>query len=178
MPDSYTGNIFFVGMPGCGKSTLGKRISKTIKWPFIDLDVYIEEKYNRQIQLIFEEKGEKYFREIESQALVNVTNQFKNTVIALGGGSICSENNYKLVQKNGICVYLKMSPEALHSRLIQKPNKRPMFKGLDENQKLEKLKTLLAQREIFYSKANLIVDAMNIDTESLATKIKTLINIH
>jgi shikimate kinase len=65
--------VYFIGMPGCGKSTIGKKVAKELGIPFIDLDTYIEKKENCSIKEIFNYQGEAYFRKIETSYLAEVS---------------------------------------------------------------------------------------------------------
>ena len=80
-------NIILIGMPASGKSTIGKLLSKKINYKYFDTDIYLEEKENKKIKNIFLEKGEKYFRDLETKYLKEVS-QINKSVICTGGGVI------------------------------------------------------------------------------------------
>jgi shikimate kinase len=88
--------IFLIGFMGCGKSTIGKKLAKTLSCKFIDLDKYIERKTGESIQQIFKEKGEKYFRVLETESLMEIC-ESDNLVIATGGGTPCFFDNMQRI---------------------------------------------------------------------------------
>lgn len=119
-------NIYLIGMPGCGKSSVGQALALETKYNYIDLDHYIEKKNNMSIPEIFDKFGETRFRELEKAAL----NDFKdkdNYIISCGGGIIGNLDNKKLMY--GKCVYIKVDINELKRRISNdKLNIRPMFK--------------------------------------------------
>lgn len=83
-------NLFFlIGMPGSGKSTIGKRLANRLKMNFVDLDTVIEINTGEAIEIIFEHKGEEYFRELERVTLQEVVQSNQDTIVSLGGGTVC-----------------------------------------------------------------------------------------
>lgn len=97
-------NIALIGMPGSGKSTIGKILAERLKLKFIDLDKYIEKKEGITINEIFG-KGEGYFRDLESRYIKNMEN-VENCVIATGGGVVLREDNIKNLKTNSIVIFL------------------------------------------------------------------------
>lgn len=106
-------NIYLIGMPGSGKSTLGQRLAERLKMPFIDLDHYIEEKSLLYIDEIFQMYGEEKFREIETQSLKEVID--KEAVIATGGGIVMKKENKSLM--HGLVIYIDTPIEVIENRL-------------------------------------------------------------
>ena len=104
--------IFLIGFMGCGKTTLGKKLAKHLNFNFIDLDRFIENKTVKSINVIFDEKGEQYFRDLEKESL-NEIYKMDNLVIATGGGTPCFSDNMQTMLEKGICIYLKMEAEDL-----------------------------------------------------------------
>jgi len=86
-------NIVLLGYMGCGKTTIGKILSKITGKKFIDLDSYIESTTNQTISNIFSSKGEVYFRKIESDCLKVIMGNYDNVILSLGGGTPCYSNN-------------------------------------------------------------------------------------
>lgn len=109
-----TCNIVFMGMPSCGKSTLGEIIAKKLSMPFIDTDVEIERLYSKTPKRIIEESGEQVFRDIESEIIKNLTSSV-GQVISIGGGAILKEENRINLKRNGIIIYVKRNLELLSS---------------------------------------------------------------
>lgn len=98
-------NIVLVGMPGCGKTTVGKILAKKLKRRFADTDLIIEQKYGKSIPDIFAEKGEEYFRTLEEETVAECCKE-SLCVIATGGGAILREKNIDAMRQNGYVVFL------------------------------------------------------------------------
>ena len=145
-------NITLCGMMGSGKSVIGRIIAKEINYNFVDIDALIEKKTKKSINKIFEENGEKYFRNLEEKITIDILKNEKN-IISLGGGAINNKNIRIYIKKNSYNIYLKVSIEILKKRL-QKSNKRPL---LDKNDIKKTLINLMEKREKFYKKADLII---------------------
>ena len=157
-----TKRIFLTGFMGAGKSTIGSIIANTIGWDFYDLDHEIEKQTGMKIVDIFKEHGESYFRDLEGSVLTEIV-KHENIIVALGGGAILFPACAKLVKEHGVSIYLKSSPEKIYSRLRFKTD-RPLFQTVEggplpREKALEKIKTLLAEREKTYNNADLIYDA-------------------
>ena len=145
-------NIVLIGLMGSGKSVLGRKLSKSLKYHFYDSDQLIEDYTNLSIVDIFEKYGEKYFREIEEKIVIKLLAKRKS-VISLGGGSILSSGIRKTMFENSISVYLKVDIDILVERL-SKSYKRPLLKGVDIKNKLSEL---YKKRKNFYNKSNIII---------------------
>ena len=147
-------NICIMGLMGSGKSMIGKDLSKYLNLKFYDTDKEIERKTKKNINTIFEEHGESYFRDIEEKVCIEIlTNE--NCVISLGGGSIISRNIRKVIKNNSYSIYLQVKLNNLQNRL-KFSRKRPL---LNKNlSKKEILEHLLKDRQKYYEKADLIID--------------------
>lgn len=160
-------NIIFIGFMGCGKTTLGKRLSREINREFIDMDKYIEQQEEMKISHIFEEKGEAYFREVESQLVKELYNQ-QGLIIATGGGVIKNEENILNFKKTGTIVYLEATPEHI-LRNLEDDNTRPLLEGGD---KLEKITKLMEERKPLYEKyADVKIKVGGITVKMIVEKI-------
>ena len=98
-------NIILVGMPGCGKSTVGKLLAQKLNKPFVDADSQIEAAAGMTIPEIFADSGETGFRKIETMVLSELGKQ-SGLIIATGGGCVTQERNYPLLHQNGVCIWL------------------------------------------------------------------------
>jgi len=149
--------VFLIGFMGCGKSTFGRKLAKQLEWEFIDLDDYIEEQERCSISEIFKNKGEVYFRNLETKALKE-SNQWINTIISTGGGTPCFNDNIGLINKIGLSIHIKLSPEDLKIRLEGEKAKRPLIADLSDGELLSFIKLKLSERNTYYSSSELIFD--------------------
>jgi shikimate kinase len=119
-------NTALIGMPGCGKTTIGKELSKIFNLPFYDVDNYIEGKERRTIKEIFEQYGEEYFREVETKALREIVNSGLS-IISTGGGIVKKPENIKILEDNSIIIFVNRPVE----NIIQDIDidSRPLLEG-------------------------------------------------
>ena len=117
-------NIVLIGMPGCGKSTIGKLLAKSLNRPFVDADSVLEETYGRPITSIIPEDGEEAFRDMECQVLHDLGKQ-SGLVIATGGGCVTHPENYVNLHRNGRIFWLRRDTALLPTagRPLSKPGK-------------------------------------------------------
>lgn len=158
---SQAKHIFLCGFMGCGKSTHGKKMASLLKCSFIDLDKYIQERENKTIQFIFDNEGEEEFRRLETKYLTEIASRKEKHVVALGGGTVCFNNNIDIAKRNGILVYIRMSAAALSERLLKSRQKRPLLKNVSAEQLPAFIEGKLQERDRFYNQAQLIVDGLN-----------------
>jgi len=122
-------NLILIGFMGSGKSTVGSELAKALEMNFVDTDHYIENKENMEIKEIFAQKGEKYFRKIESKYVKEIS-KMNNTVISTGGGVVASETNMTLLKRNGYVIYLDCTVECIYNR-VSKRNTRPLLNNVE-----------------------------------------------
>jgi shikimate kinase len=134
-------NIVLIGMPGCGKTTIGKLLAEKLNKSFIDVDSYIEEVENRTIPEIFLQ-GEIYFRDIETKA-VKKASKGEAQVISTGGGVIKRQENIEALKENGIIIFIDRPVEDIASDVDTE--NRPLLKD-----KKEALFTLYKERYALY----------------------------
>lgn len=164
--------LFLIGFMGVGKTTIGKQLALHHKLNFIDIDNKIEESTNKSITSIFKQKGEDYYRDLETEALKIIT---KKSVISCGGGLPLYNNNMELIKQYGTSIYLKASEEEIFSRLHKKTKERPLIQNKSDKQLKIYIKDTLIKREKFYSQADYIIDTNNLSEEQVLRKINTLI---
>ncbi|NLX72598.1 MAG: shikimate kinase [Bacteroidales bacterium] len=150
--------VFLIGFMGSGKSTVGHLLARSIDWQFIDLDHYIEKTQKRTVAEIFASDGEQIFRQIEREALHQVA-KFDKVIVATGGGSPCFENNMEFMNREGLTIYLELTPEVLMQRLKDAKASRPLIAGKNEAELLDFIKSKLKEREAYYKKAAVTADA-------------------
>ena len=155
-------NIILVGMPGCGKTTIGKMLAKELNYDFCDLDEYIVNKENMSIDEMFK-NGENYFRDIESRGVLDAS-KFKNTVISTGGGVIKREENIEVLQQSGTVIFIDRPIENIIADVDTKS--RPL---LSEGK--EKLYSLLEERYEKYQKCCNIEVINDSDINKLIEKL-------
>lgn len=145
---------------GSGKSTIGPILANTLGYDFSDVDRVAEERVGKSVKEIFQEDGEKFFREVE-RGIIEEMSKGDHHVISLGGGSVVDSNNFSVVKNSGILVYLQTSPEQLLKRLQHKGD-RPVLSDsegqrLGQEQLRERVLQLYADREPIYSQAHLTI---------------------
>lgn len=176
-------NLYLTGFMTSGKSTIGPILANVLGMNFIDLDKYIESKENESVSEIFTHFGESYFRTLETKYLTELSEN-NDYVIALGGGSLTSEFNYKIIHDSGYLIYLKTDKENLYKRLRKKID-RPLFKDMvlenaEKDVFIERISKLLEEREKFYNRAEIIIDTdknpIGITVDKLVKKLKSIID--
>jgi cytidylate kinase len=160
-------NVVLIGMMGSGKTTVGKLLAEKAGLEFIDLDELVERRAGMPISQIFEQHGEPYFRQLESEVLAEIVS-VRHSVIATGGGIVISEENRKKLRELGLIVWLDAPPEELLERIGDDPA-RPL---LSRTQPLKKLIQLLNERRPFYAETSDIhLDTTESTPEELVDRI-------
>jgi shikimate kinase len=168
--------VVLIGLPGSGKSTFGKSLAAALKFSYFDLDTLIEQRYEMKIPEIFSNFGEGKFRIWETETLEWVLQKEESFVLASGGGCPCFNDNIDLINKHGISVYLDVPLEEISLRLSgAKIQNRPMFQGLDAGEMTLKLKSLLSEREFFYSQSKIKLSGEDFSAELLVSELINLL---
>lgn len=147
--------LFIVGYMASGKTTFGKALAEKLATPFIDLDLYIEEKTSKSIHDIFTEKGEDGFRELEKNLLHQVVESEPDAIIACGGGTPCFFDNMDYLNSKGITVFLETSIPILISRLIEENATRPLMADKSDEEIRQTVLTQLCERLPHYMDAKM-----------------------
>ena len=161
-------NIVLIGFMGCGKTTVGQALAEQLSYAFLDTDLYIEEKEGMAISEIFKEKGEDYFRNLETSSLLELVEQTKETIVSSGGGLPLRPENAKLLQKLGFVIYLKVEKETVLERL-QGDTTRPLLQCEDPAKKVEEL--LEYRNPIYEVGAHLVVSVDKKSVEEIVEEI-------
>ena len=159
-------NIVLIGMPACGKSTIGYWLSKKINYSFVDVDRYLEEKENRIISDIFSNEGEEYFRELETKYLKELSEK-EGIIISTGGGAVKNKENIDILKENGIIVFLNRTIDDI-SR--ENHRNRPLLQNPDNIRKLYDERIKLYRRY-----ADIIIkndDSMDVIVDRIITALK------
>jgi shikimate kinase len=164
-------NIFFVGLMGAGKTTIGKLLAKKLKKTFYDTDHEIEKKLGVKVSVIFELEGEEGFRKRETQMIDELT-QKKDIILATGGGAVLSEENRRLLKERGKVIYLNAKPQHLAKRMAFDKD-RPL---LQKGNMLETLNNLYQERHPLYlGVSSFVVDTGQQKTQTIINKIEALL---
>ena len=160
--------IAFIGMMGCGKSTIGEELHKKINLKYIDIDEYIERNENKKITDIFNEKGEGYFRKIENNTIVELSNK-DNIILSTGGGIIKNKDNINILKnKNFIIIFIERSIDKIAESI--KSENRPLIKD-----NIDKLYSIYNEREKLYKDYSDYIIENNDSLENAVDKIITLV---
>jgi len=141
----HRGNLFLVGLPGAGKSTLGRQLARKLGKRFVDADAELEQRLGVTITTIFEIEGESGFRDREELVLADLT-CMANIVLSTGGGAVLRPGNRSRLKENGTVVYLHAEPSTLYGRIRHNRN-RPLLRTADQ---LARLAELYAVRDALY----------------------------
>ncbi len=164
-------NIFFVGLMGAGKTTIGKLLAKKLKKTFYDTDHEIEKKLGVKVSVIFELEGEEGFRKRETQMINELTSK-KDIILATGGGAVLSEENRLLLKERGKVIYLNAKPQQLTKRMAFDKD-RPL---LQQGNMLDTLNNLYKERHPLYLQvSSFVVDTGQQKTQTIINKIEALL---
>ncbi len=164
-------NIVLIGYMGSGKSTVGSFLSIVYGYDFIDTDEIIEEKEGMSITNIFAEKGEAYFRQLETEILLELKGKLKNTVVATGGGMPVKEENRSLLKEIGKVFYLKANYDTTYKR-VSGGNDRPLLADLEGNSLYQRIKEMTAIRTPIYTEvADVVIETSQMDELEVTREI-------
>ena len=138
-------SIGLIGLPGGGKSTVGRQLARRLRYDFVDSDAVIESRIGCSIRDFFAREGEAKFRDLEEQTIAELV-QRPGVVLATGGGVVIREANRRNLKTHATVVYLRSSPEELYRRL-RHDTQRPLLQVADP---LAKLRELYTQRDPWY----------------------------
>ena len=161
--------VFLAGLMGAGKSSVARELGKLLGAEVVDSDEMVEREAGMKIPEIFAAEGEAGFRARERAAVAALVER-GGVVVALGGGALVQAGVAELLTERGVVVYLRARAETL-ARRVGSGAGRPLLAGLDEAGRLAKLRELLAAREPFYRKAQVIVDTDNRSPRKIAQEI-------
>ncbi|MGI9501046.1 MAG: shikimate kinase [Geminicoccaceae bacterium] len=147
--------VVLVGMMGSGKTSVGRRLAKTLGWPFQDADWAIEDAAGTSISNIFAEIGETAFRRSERQVIARLMDEQQQQVLALGGGSFVATETRTLIKERAISIWLDTDIDTLVRRTGRRGD-RPLLQSGDPHEILSKL---LDDRRPTYAEADIMIDS-------------------
>lgn len=158
-------SVFLVGLPGSGKSTVGRQLAKRLQLTFVDSDQVIEERLGCSIREYFDQAGEAAFRDLE-QSTIDELSRLPDTVLSTGGGAVLRDANRRVLRDRGWVVYLKSHPSELFRRL-RHDKTRPLLQVGDPLQKL---------KDLFHARDPLYRDVAHHVLETGRPTVTTLVN--
>lgn len=164
-------NIFLIGPMGSGKTTIGKQLAKTFGLEFYDCDHELERLTGASVNLIFDLEGEEGFRLRESHVLDQLTAK-RGVLVATGGGTVCNEENRRLLRSRGLVVYLKTSINNQLKRL-SKDKSRPLLQAEDRTQRLRDLAE--ARNPLYDATADLVFSTRDSSVYATARALSSTI---
>lgn len=166
VPLALSRPVVLVGLMGVGKSSVGKRLARRLRLPFVDADEAIEQAHDLSITEIFEKFGETYFRDGERRVISRLFDG-RPQVVATGGGAFCNDETRALILKKALSIWIDADVDTLVSR-VSRRDTRPLLKDKDPYEVLSRLKE---QREPFYEQADIKVMSDNLPPEKMVDRI-------
>lgn len=151
--------VYLIGFMGAGKTWMGKQVGLVSGFPFLDLDAYIEQQEGQSISVLFEQKGEDYFRSIEQKCLQELTTINSNLVLSCGGGTPCFFDNIDFMKKNGTVIWLDPPVAVLVERLKLELHTRPLLNTVSPSDLEGYVQMKLSMRSPFYEQAHYRIKA-------------------
>lgn len=165
-------NIVLIGFMGAGKSVAAKELARRLKREAVSTDRAVEKRENRSIADIFQDPGEKYFRQLEKQVVAELARK-ESLIIDCGGGVFTNDGNISQLKKNSIVICLSATPECLLER-TRRTKIRPLLNVPDP---LKKINELLAVREPFYRQAHHWLDTTGKTNQEVCDEIERLLSV-
>lgn len=165
--------IALLGLRGAGKTTIGRKLARRRRVPFLELDKRIEQAADLSLGELFTLHGEDYYRRLEREVLQDVLADAKPMVLATGGGLVASPDTFAMLRRSATTVWLRASPEDHWNRVVRQGDRRPMA---DHPQAMADLRSLLAIREPLYALADHTVDTSGSSVEHVVEAIEQQID--
>lgn len=165
-------HVILVGLPGAGKSSVGRKVASRLGRPFLDFDEELERRTTMTVSEIFRTQGERYFRRLELD-LTRELSRSQGAILAPGGGWVTVPGALALLRPPARMIYLRVAPEVAILRIGKGRRQRPL---LETPEPVETLRRLAEEREPAYSQADYVIDTDVVDVESLAVQIARLVD--
>lgn len=161
--------IALLGLRGAGKTTVGRKLAKRLRLPFVELDKQIEDAAGLALGEIFSLHGEDYYRRLERETLAALLAEPAPIVLATGGGIVTSSDAMALLARHAVTVWLKADADDHWTRVMRQGDRRPMA---DQPQARDALRSLLASRTPLYARADITVDTSGATADIVSAEIE------
>lgn len=161
-------NIILTGFMGCGKTSVGIRLSYQMRRTMIDTDKWIEQRQKMTVSEIFASQGEEAFRRMETQCLIDLIETARRQIISVGGGLPMRQENQELLRKLGKVVFLKATPREIYERL-RDDTTRPLLQVEDPEEEIRKL--LALRSPVYEACADVVVEVSGRSLEEIVEEI-------
>tara|TARA_B100000809_G_C15138874_1_gene531975 strand:+ start:6337 stop:6861 length:525 start_codon:yes stop_codon:yes gene_type:complete len=171
--------IVLIGYMGSGKTTIGKQLSTSLNYKFIDLDQAVENEEQQLVSEIFSKKGEIYFRKKERKVLETIITKDLDIVLATGGGTPCFGDTMEFIKssENTITIYLKSSNQELTQRLFNERLNRPLISHIESKEILNDfIRKHLFERSYFYNQSEFKITTDSLSITEVIEGIKNRIS--
>jgi XRE family aerobic/anaerobic benzoate catabolism transcriptional regulator len=164
--------IALLGLRGAGKTTVGRRLARRLRVPFVELDRLIEQAADLSLSELFSLHGEDYYRRLERDALSEALAERRGMVIATGGGIVTSPETYAQLRRSAMTIWLRAKPEDHWNRVVRQGDRRPMA---DHPQAMADLRARLAAREPQYALAHHTIETSGMPVGRTVEAIANLV---
>jgi XRE family aerobic/anaerobic benzoate catabolism transcriptional regulator len=167
--------IALLGLRGAGKTTIGRRLARRLRVPFVELDRRVERAAGMSLAEIFALHGEEYYRRLERETLESVLDEAggRRLVLAVGGGLVTSPETYGLLRRRALTVWLRADPVDHWNRVVQQGDRRPMA---EHPEAMAELRRLLAARQRLYAEADGTVDTSRLGVQGTVRAVARLLH--
>jgi XRE family transcriptional regulator, aerobic/anaerobic benzoate catabolism transcriptional regulator len=164
--------IALLGLRGAGKTTIGRRLARRLRVPFVELDRRVEEAAGLTLDEIFALHGEQYYRRLERETLDRLLRDPSPLVLATGGGIVTRADTFAVLRRRALTIWLRADPEDHWNRVVQQGDRRPMA---DHPEAMAELRRLLSARRTLYGEAAHTVDTSGVHVDDIVKRIEALV---